>query len=465
MTTAKAFLFAALISVAWPSFGQVAAPRACTLVPGSKVCADATPCKPVAGFDVCLSSAATKPVGALSVPQTCWQWTNSFVCDGASSVNTVAAYESNPKCQLLSTVCDNTLPENGRCTQYKYTYQCETSPAQTQNQNVCSSGLFNSTALASPAPKSDTFAKAASALEIARQIQTYQRDGKDIFSGVSETCRMGYFGLKNCCKSTPGAQSNANVISSAAAQAAVGVVKYAGAKVIDAASHYVFDALYTNGTWTAGLVSAFATIDPATGAAMGTNLAAGGLSVGAFGFTWSTAAIDPALTFMKAGVEVGEFGGGFISFNPYAFAAIVAIQILQDLMSCSQQEQLLALHRGADLSVEQETTCSNDVFIIGCIEWTRRYCSFNSVISKIINTQGKAQLGLDARNCGGLTIAQIQKLDFSKIDMQEFNQTLVQRATENTPTNMSGNYTPIIQNMTRGSSQVVPNLVIPTYKP
>ena len=87
------------------------------------------------------------------------------------------------------------------------------------------------------------------------------------------------------------------------------------------------------------------------------------------------------------------------------------------------------------------------------------------MISKIINTQGKAQLGLDARNCGGLTIAQIQKLDFSKIDMQEFNQTLVQRATENTPTNMSGNYTPIIQNMTRGSSQVVPNLVIPTYKP
>lgn len=461
MRSAKAIICSALVSIVSSAIAQTPSPHACSFIPGSKVCADATPCKPVSGFNVCLSSATLKPLGALTVPQTCWQWTNSFACDGASSVNTVATYESNPKCQLLNTVCENTLPENDRCTEYKYTYQCETSPAQTEKQNVCSNGLFNGSALASPAPKSDTFGKAAAALEIARQIQTYQRDGKDIFSGVSETCSMGYLGLKNCCKSTPGAKSNANVIASLAAQSAVGVVKYAGAKVIDTASSYVFDALYTNGMWTQGMTNAVLNAD--TGLA--TNLASGGLSVGAYGFTWSTAAVVPSQTFLGAGFKVGEFAGGNLAFNPYAFAAIVAIQVLQNLMSCSQPEQLLALHRGANLSVEEETWCSNKVFLVGCVEWTRRYCSFNSVISKIINSQGKPQLGLDTKNCGGLTIDQVQQLDFSKIDMTEFTQSLVQRATDNTPTNMQGNYTPIVQKMTSGSSQSTPSLVIPTYKP
>ena len=463
--TSKAILLSILWALTGFAFGQNLAPKACSLVPGSNVCTDATPCKPVSGFNVCLSSASTKPLGALTVPQTCWQWANSFICDSASSLNTVASYESNPKCQLLNSVCDNTLPENGRCTEYKYTYQCETSPAQTEKQNVCTNGLFNSSALTSPAPKSDTFGKAATALEIARQIQTYQRDGKEIFSGVSETCSMGYLGLKNCCKSTPGAKSNANLVASAAAQSAVGVVKYAGAKVIDTASNYAFDALYTNGTWTAGLVSAFTTIDLTAEASMATNLSAGGLSVGAYGFTWSTAAVVPSQTLMGAGFKVGEFAGGNLAFNPYAFAAVVAIQVLQNLMSCSQTEQLLALHRGANLSVEEETWCSNKVLLVGCIEWTRRYCSFNSVISKIINTQGKPQLGLDTKNCGGLTIDQVQQLDFSKIDMTEFTQSLVQRAIDNTPTNMNGNYTPIVQKITHGSSQSPPSLVIPTYKP
>ena len=47
-------------------------------------------------------------------------------------------------------------------------------------------------------------------------------------------------------------------------------------------------------------------------------------------------------------------------------------------------------------------------------------CVFGSTLAKIVNTQGRLQLGLSPSDCQGLTIDQIKKIDFSKLDLSNF---------------------------------------------
>ena len=112
------------------------------------------------------------------------------------------------------------------------------------------------------------------------------------------------------------------------------------------------------------------------------------------------------------------------------------------------------MHKGSDLSVFTGETCVQKIPLIGtCIKYQDTYCSFNSVLAKLINQQGKAILGLPFNNCSGLTVAQITKLDFTKIDLSVFTNQMVAQAQNNLPTNIIGNYQPIMQKQSKGSAQ------------
>ena len=65
-----------------------------------------------------------------------------------------------------------------------------------------------------------------------------------------------------------------------------------------------------------------------------------------------------------------------------------------------------------------------------CIERTTSKCCFNSVLARIVNEQGRAQIGKgwgEARSadCSGFTVAQLQALDFAAMDLSEFYASLV----------------------------------------
>jgi hypothetical protein len=60
-----------------------------------------------------------------------------------------------------------------------------------------------------------------------------------------------------------------------------------------------------------------------------------------------------------------------------------------------------------------------------CLETTQSYCCFNSRLARVLNEQGRAQLGRGwggAKNpdCAGFSLAQLQTLDFSRMDLTEF---------------------------------------------
>jgi conjugal transfer mating pair stabilization protein TraN len=353
---------------------------------------------------------------------------------------------------LISSACQDTQQPSGTCDDWTYTYQCQIQPAQTSQQVVCTNGIFDTGQYPTPQNPNNTFVLAAVSPEILRQGQLYSDQGTKLFAGVSETCRKGYAGLQNCCKSAPGAMNN-SAVSHVAFCAAASVVKYYGSQAIDWASPYVFDAMYNNGIWTDAMTSAFAT----GGDTFGTTLASSGFTGGAYGFSYSATFI-PNSGLMGANERILSFGengaNGVLEFNPYALAAAIALQVVMSLLSCTPDEQMLAQHKGANLSVYEHTDCSQS-FLGACLQYTDTYCSFNSVLAKIIQTQGKAQLGFDPSDCSGLSIAQVQQLDFTRIDFTEFTASITAQASASVPNNSSIQqaYSPVMQSITAGSAQ------------
>ena len=461
-----------LLTYTGATLSQTYTPGACKAVPSSQSCMDSTPCKTSeTGETVCLSGAPL-PAGGIHVSQTCWQYAYKYACANAS-VNTCAPFESNKACGVLSSKCTGTTAETGQCAEYTNVYKCLTQAAKTATKMVCSNGLFDTASMPTPSNPNHSFASAAAAQEILREGQVYGKNG--IFSGVPESCTEGYFGIKNCCKTAPGAKSNAAVVSLAVG-AAAGTAKFLGEKAIDAASPYVFDAMYSSGVFTEGLENYVFSNSSAylnnAGQLAGTNAAAGGISMGAYGFTYGTGTFQAynASAMIGGNINISSQLGmtgsnGFVSFNPYVFAAMVTITVIQSLATCTEDEQMLSMHKGASLSTFVSKDCSSKVPIVGtCIEWTSRYCSFNSVLAKIINTQGKPQLGLSLSNCSGMTPEQLSQLDFTRIDMSEFTQGVVNNAQSNLPTNIPTNYTPVMKLTTQGSAQVK-NSALPSYTP
>jgi len=480
-STPSLLMSAALAFTSWSASGQDFPPGACSLVPSSQTCVDTTPCKTdPQGNTVCLANASNIPPGAQTVSETCWGWSYQFACGGTSE-DTCTQYESDKSCSLLSSTCQDYMQPSNVCDSWTYHYQCQTSPGTTTQQTVCNNGLFDSSGFTAPDNTNSTFLQAALAQEIMREGQTYSDKGTDLFAGVSETCRKGYGGLQSCCSTSPGAQTDQQT-SSVAFGAAASVVKYEGAQAIDWASPYVLDSMYNNGIWTEGMTEVFST----GGDTFGTSLASSGFSVGAFGFSYST--VDVAgQGLMDANTTIMSFedgAGGFLEFNPYVLAAMIAIMAIESLTSCSAEEQLLAQHKGANLSVYEDTECAQSI-AGACMSYQDRYCSFNSVLAKIIQTQGKAQLGLSSSDCSGLTMDQVTALDFSKIDFSEFTASITANVTNNVPTSaaIGAAYQPVMQGVAGGSAQtrtqiitsspvgtstspvLPPNPVLPGYPP
>jgi len=123
-----------------------------------------------------------------------------------------------------------------------------------------------------------------------------------------------------------------------------------------------------------------------------------------------------------------------IAVDPYTLAIAVVMYVVLSMMSCSKDEGKLAMKEGARLCHQVGSWCSSCIRVLGvcvsCIEHTTSKCCFNSELARLINEQGRAQLGMgwgDAQHpqCAGFTVAQLQALDFSRMDLTEFYASIV----------------------------------------
>lgn len=409
MKNSLLWLLGGLASSAWalPSFE----PSTC-VQDKQDYCIDATPCKSISGVIACLAGTVHPPANAVALPGTCWQWQAAFTCTDTASLDTCQPLRDRG-CGQVNTQC-LAHSADGKCASSTQTFQCPDKPATVTETNVCDAALCQADGMgcfSTARPTDKDFGKAAALMEASREAGVYGAKGStvELFKGYMNECSVKTLGsaeIKSCCSTAGGGAAFTNyAIIGVTAKAAYAV----GKEELKAGSKYMYDAL-------------FSAQDPAL-VQKGASAAAGGLSPGV---TEGVAA--------QAGTKFGVYGfefsyssaGGFsyVGFDPYSFALAVAMSIVTQWLSCDQDEQVMQMKRGQNLCIYLNSYCSSKTLGV-CTEKKERHCCFDSILAKLINRQGRAQLGLSMDQCGGFTQAQLQSLDFSAIDFSEFIATIV----------------------------------------
>jgi len=106
--------------------------------------------------------------------------------------------------------------------------------------------------------------------------------------------------------------------------------------------------------------------------------------------------------------------------------------LLVGLANCSAAERELAEERHAGNTHYLGRYCSRRTFFGVCIRHSRAWCVFGSKLGRILQQQGRRQLGIGWSSCRGLTVAEIEGIDFARVDLSEFTQELMDGSREPT---------------------------------
>ena len=94
------------------------------------------------------------------------------------------------------------------------------------------------------------------------------------------------------------------------------------------------------------------------------------------------------------------------------------------LVGCEAHEIELARSRSDGLTHYLGEYCAKRILGI-CRRRDRAWCVFTSLLGRILHEQARPQLGMGWGNCDGFTVAQIQRIDFDRVNLSEFTDTLL----------------------------------------
>ena len=104
--------------------------------------------------------------------------------------------------------------------------------------------------------------------------------------------------------------------------------------------------------------------------------------------------------------------------------------LLVGLANCSAEEQELAEERNGGNTHYLGKYCAKRTFFGVCIRRARAWCVFGSKLGRILQEQGRSQLGVGWGSCRGLSVAEIEGIDFERLDLSEFTDNLMDGGTE-----------------------------------
>lgn len=354
--------------------------------------------------EVCVAPNQTRNIQGLSVFRECWEWQNTYECRSDAMINDCQPLRDRG-CSQVGSVCVH-YDASGTCSMYEQSYQCPDQPETVTERTVCDQTAFcqddGTACFDTSSPPDQDLGQSVALMEAVRQAGVYGLDPNEveIFKGYLERCTVKVLGgstIKSCCESSGGGGAFTNYAMLGAGMTVAGE---AGREAVVLGSKYVYDALYQqvdSSLMNKGLDAM--------------NSWASGLGDGTFNPSFSMYGFTFEFTFAN--------GFQFTGFDPYSFAASVAIMVIMEWLECDTSEQVLSLKRGQNLCVHVRTYCSSEV-LGTCVERKQEHCCFNSKLAKLINRQGRAQLGLPLTSCAGFDQAQLESLDFSAMDLSEF---------------------------------------------
>lgn len=345
----------------------------------------------VKNSEACVEGPATRNIGGYQVYRDCWRTTSQYSCVSQNTTDDCQSLRDQGCSQVGSNCVDTN--EQGTCMVYQQTWQCRVASGTTStitncgSQQFCIDGRCFDT---SHAPDAD-FARAVAGLEMQREAGQYiDPTSLVVFQGYDNRCRKKLFGLVNCCKGGGGSGTSLSNMS---------VISGAGGKAVGAiGSSYTYDALFTSDAPDLVIQGFEALFGAGGGSSALAGLMAGDLTVGAF----------------------------LETLIPGPWAIVMLVIQLSGILSCEQAEQILAMKRDNRLCHSVGSYCSAKIPILGtCIQTTQTYCCFNSRLARIMNEQGRGQLARSwgapkSPDCSGFSLAQLQSLDFSRMNLTEF---------------------------------------------
>lgn len=356
----------------------------------------------VATADRCVDGPGSKIIDGRTVTRACWSYERTLSCSSGAETNECAALASSG-CTPATSTCKQANAETGACEVYQDTYNCPAPAQTTTSVSNCPANVFclGSNCFNTAYTNDADFARSMSFMEAAREAGVYlDPDNLRVFSGEVGKCRDRL--LKNCCQSDSAGSGMSNQ------------------SVFGTGSRLVFDVLMNSEN------------QQFLYQGMQALLLGGGFS-GTFTTYGVTFAVNGAA--LPAGSAVLYSGESLVvAFDPWSLAIAVIIYIVMSMMSCNESEGRVAMQEGARLCHTVGTYCSSCIRIFGscvsCIEHTTGKCCFNSVLSRIINEQGRLQIGKgwgsgENPECSGFTIDQLQALNFSAMDLTEFYASIV----------------------------------------
>ncbi|WP_434778545.1 conjugal transfer protein TraN [Neisseria sp. Ec49-e6-T10] len=351
----------------------------------------------------CLDGPEEREINGVKVYRECWRKEVQKQCL-AEVDNRCTEYENDPTCTIKTRQCISELPD-GTCQIWDNVYQCVEAGYEIEQSNC----------------KDGDFAEAMTSMEMLRELSRYYDIGSQtFFKGDASFCSVklggafdGVFG-GDCCKS----QGDPAEFKDWAVQAGTNMAINYG--VASLGSAYTYSVLAVNGPeWIATGVQAaegFASMFSA-----GTS-GGGAPAISFYGFGLST---TPAV---GGSIGVGSMAAGsntvYLTFNPMAFAIAIAIMALTQWLECGNDEVITVFRREAGLCHHVGSYCAKEV-LGACVQKRESYCCYISKLAKIINVQGKKQLGMgfgtpEEPQCDGFLAQDLERLDFSKMDLSEF---------------------------------------------
>ncbi len=127
----------------------------------------------------------------------------------------------------------------------------------------------------------------------------------------------------------------------------------------------------------------------------------------------------------EGGMQLSSQALAVVNFIGAVYTAyVIADLMIRIIWECEEKEFELGAKKETRQCTYVGSYCASKV-AGACVEKREGYCCFGSVVGRIIQEQGRPQLGMDfgsskAPSCDGLTPAQMQHIDWNRIDLSEW---------------------------------------------
>ncbi|MFE8032857.1 conjugal transfer mating pair stabilization protein TraN [Thiohalocapsa marina] len=407
--------------------------------------------------------------GFNSGPMDCWtdpQGQQRCPYNPGDIANDCGPLEVDPSCGYLGGACvEGARDANGFCYVTEHRYDCGTStvvPDFIRDSDMDCAGpvrCVGNDCLDLGVEQSDDFAEAAAALQAAQFVVSDANcidvNQCQVFAGEAAECKQAVGGIVDCCETPDGISLTDYIqlilavskIDSAIMALDAGSTLRGGWEllrdplvdsweVVTDAFTSAANTLMGNTAAAASEAAAELSLDAAKQALMRqtaqwtANVFGDAAANALFAVEGGGQAVVNG-TLQAGNIQLGGLIGTTLAWAMTAYMIYsVAMILIQIIWTCEEEEFELGAKRALRSCHYVGSYCDSEVLGI-CIQKQKAFCCYNSPLARIINEQAYPQLGrswgeAEQPDCRGLSLQELERLDWSQIDLSEWIALLTQ---------------------------------------